>query len=54
MNNEERELAGIILARSKNEIKRVQHYLQLMRAVKLRVDIEAILAKQGEKEGKSK
>lgn len=37
--------------RSKNEIKRVAHYLQLMRAVKLRVDVEALLAKQ-EKEAK--
>lgn len=51
MNPEERELAGIILSRSKSEIKRVAHYLQLMRAVKLRVDVEVIISKQ-EKEVK--
>lgn len=51
MNQEEREIAGIILSRCKSEIKRVAHYLQLMRAVKLRVDVEGILAKQ-EKEAK--
>lgn len=46
MNTEEKELAGIILQRSKNEIKRVQHYLQLMRAVKLRVQVEEMVEKQ--------
>ena len=46
MNPEEKELAGIILARCKTEVKRVTFYLALMRAVKLRVDVDAILAKQ--------
>lgn len=46
MNPEEKEIAAIILMRCKSEIKRVAHYLQLMRAVKLRLQIEEIVAKQ--------